>query len=81
MSYNPYQIRRCVRHQGENDGRHEFVSKSFTKGDAQYSQSIDTMTGEVTCTCPQFTYRRTLCKHLLRATANLQRRSSDGVNA
>jgi hypothetical protein len=91
--YNPTAIRRCVRIADvAPDGIIVFTTKSFTKADVddKWNPLVDVQTGAVSCSCPDFTYRKAknhphlhsedaaLCKHLLRCRANLRRRGFIG---
>lgn len=87
--YDPYSVRRCVRVSDvANDGIIIFTTKSFTSSDAddKWNPLVDIQTGAVSCSCPDFTYRKAknhphvhspetaLCKHLNRAVTNLKRK-------
>ena len=89
--YNPAPIRRCVRLHDQTPGRvAHFVSKSFTRRDETvlHHPTVDLQTGAVHCTCEDFLFRKSrgnptvfsasdlLCKHILRALDNLQRRAA-----
>jgi uncharacterized Zn finger protein len=53
----------------------QFSLKSWTNDKDSYDVSINTETGEATCSCPQFQIRHRVCKHLLRAMAYVQRKA------
>ena len=60
-------LRRRIVPKSRNLGIIRFEMKSRTKDDGTtYSQSIDTVTGQVRCDCPGFTYRGK-CEHVRRA--------------
>lgn len=83
--YDPYKIRRRVRRdQSAPDYQAGFVTKSFTQPDNEdrWHPTIDRETGAATCDCTHFTTRlrrahinepASLCKHLQRAVANMER--------
>lgn len=67
--------KRRVRQDYRAGGQIGFKTKSFTLEDGtEYLPVIDIETGEFFCTCPDFFYRHTFCKHCQRALAQLQRR-------
>jgi hypothetical protein len=85
--YNPYAIRRRVRHTLiTNEGVAVGVTKSFTKDDGtEYHPIVCLTTRRVDCQCGHFNYRKakhapTLdtpahwCKHIVREVGNLMRR-------
>jgi hypothetical protein len=77
--YDPNAIRRQARHEHELDGVHAFRVKSMTKDDGTaWEPLIDAQTGEMSCTCPDWRYRKqksgTPCKHLAKALAQLERK-------
>jgi hypothetical protein len=88
VRYNPYRVRRCVRIAEVAQGDIvTFTARSFTRAgaDTAYHPAVDLQTGQVRCDCPHFTYRlarlnptvrdwESVCKHLLRAIDNLERR-------
>jgi len=79
--YDPYAIRRCVRPVAQLDGIHAYKTKSFTRSDgAEYFPMVDTRTGEMHCTCPDWQYRGQKtsrpCKHLARLISNLARKGA-----
>lgn len=89
MKYNPTLVPRRVRVDVVTpDGLAIGKTKSFTDADDnadRYHPTIDLASGECRCDCKDFFYRRarlhaditrreTLCKHLKRHLANLERR-------
>lgn len=58
--YNPNKIRRAVRRdKSQPAGMVAFTTKSFTRNDGtEHHAHIDLQTGECTCTCEDFKYRR-----------------------
>jgi len=78
--WDPNRYRRRVRFQDISaSGEHHHITKSFTReDDTRYHPTINVLTGECFCDCPDFRFRRRreggLCKHLNRVLISMQRR-------
>jgi hypothetical protein len=72
-SWDPQTFRRRLRVIERDSAWIRFRVKSWTNDKERYSVEINTETGQASCSCPQFTIRKQVCKHLLQAVGYVRR--------